>query len=449
MPHLLFLFCHSAGAALGWWQAGVWGAVAGIGITSWLWHVWHHWCGQRVLAWLRQSNPADIPSMRGMPDIWAQTAGRAARLLRQSQQREQASDARVQDLLAALQAWPDGIILLDAQSRIEWCNQTAQGHFAIELPRDARQAIGNLLREPELTAWHSAGDYSHGIRLSGSGSQPMCLSVHLYTYAEGRLLLLSRDITALEQASTMRRDFVANVSHEIRTPLTVLMGFVETLQTLPLGEAERNRYLGLMQQQARRMHHLVQDLLTLSRLEETPPPDMSGRVSVADWLLQCGEEARALSATLFTQGAQHFCFPTPEELRAAGQIVGSASELHSALTNLLSNAVRYTPADGHISVAWQKLPEGGARLSVSDTGCGISPEHLPRITERFYRPDHSRKRDSTSSGTGLGLSIVRHVLQRHGSTLHIHSVPGQGSTFRVEFPPERIHVDAAESAPPV
>jgi len=252
----------------------------------------------------------------------------------------------------------------------------------------------------------------------------------------------------------MRRDFVANVSHEIRTPLTVLMGFVETLQTLPVSDEERAHYLTLMAGQAQRMHLLVQDLLTLSRLEGSPLPGLEERVSAAALLRHCENEAHALSALLAVDGSgkplpqRRIHFPGEKEARAAGHIAGSAGELQSALTNLVSNAVRYTPAGGSITVTWQSLPGGGARLNVSDTGPGIAPEHLPRITERFYRVDRSRSRHSGSSagvgdgtpsgGTGLGLAIVKHVVQRHGGTLHIHSVVGHGSTFGVEFPAERV-----------
>jgi two-component system phosphate regulon sensor histidine kinase PhoR len=237
----------------------------------------------------------------------------------------------------------------------------------------------------------------------------------------------------------MRRDFVANVSHEIRTPLTVLAGFVETLQTLPLDEGERARYLGLMAQQAARMNRLVQDLLTLSRLEGSPPPDMHEWIAVAQLLERCAQEARALSHALCEakgRAAQQLVFPDAPALQAAGQVAGSAAELHSALANLVNNAVRYTPAGGRIEVSWSRLPGGGARFAVHDSGPGIAPEDLPRITERFYRVDRSRSRDT--GGTGLGLAIVKHVVQRHGATLHISSTPGQGAQFSVEFAPGRV-----------
>jgi two-component system phosphate regulon sensor histidine kinase PhoR len=236
----------------------------------------------------------------------------------------------------------------------------------------------------------------------------------------------------------MRRDFVANVSHEIRTPLTVLTGFVETLQTLPLSAEERGRYLGMMAQQALRMQSVVQDLLTLSRLEGSPPPGLAEWTPVQALLQRCEDEGRALSALLTHDlPRKHtMTFPPAESLRAAGDIAGVPTELQSALSNLISNAVRYTPAGGAITVEWRRLDDGGAVFSVQDTGPGIAPEHIPRLTERFYRVDRSRSRET--GGTGLGLAIVKHVLQRHGATLDIASTLGKGSVFSVTFPASRL-----------
>ncbi|MDD2691748.1 MAG: ATP-binding protein, partial [Simplicispira sp.] len=255
---------------------------------------------------------------------------------------------------------------------------------------------------------------------------------------QGRKLMLSRDITALEQAEAMRRDFVANVSHEIRTPLTVLTGFVETLQTLKLSPEENERYLALMAQQAMRMQNVVQGLLTLSRLEDSPWPGKGEWVSVQRLLEQCADEGRALSQLLTRNQSQHhtMVFPLPAPAEGLGEIAGIQSELLSALSNLVANAVRYTPASGSITVKWRWLDDGGAVFSVQDTGPGIDPKHVPRLTERFYRVDHSRSRET--GGTGLGLSIVKHVLQRHDAVLEIDSKPGRGSTFSVHFPASRV-----------
>jgi len=435
---LFFVLCQAAGAALGGWQAGPWGALAGAGAAAWLWFTWDLWRGVRVLAWLRQGDLANAPSMPGM---WGEAADRARRLLRQQQQQGAASDARLQAFLAALQASPNGVLLLDGEGRIEWCNQQAAQHFGLDAQRDLQQSVGHLLREPAFSAYLAAGDYTHDVLLAGRAStptHPVQLSVHLYPYGDGRRLMLSRDVTALQQADAMRRDFVANVSHEIRTPLTVLAGFVETLQTLPLDAPERARYLALMAQQAERMQHLVQDLLTLSRLEGSPAPGLDEWTPVQQLLQRCEREAKALSRLVLPAGAAPHVLRFPDEAaqRAAGLIAGRAPELHSALSNLIGNAVRYTPAGGVITVQWSPLADGSARWSVRDNGPGIAPEHLPRLTERFYRIDRSRSRDT--GGTGLGLAIAKHALLRHGAPLEIESVPGQGSVFSAVFPAQRL-----------
>ena len=314
-------------------------------------------------------------------------------------------------------------------------------------PRDLQQLIGNLLRDPAFAAYNAEGDYAGEVVIQGrdsSPSRPMRLSVHLHPYGQGRKLLLARDVTALEQAEAMRRDFVANVSHEIRTPLTVLAGFIETLQQLPLPEADRARYLDLMSQQAHRMQTLVSDLLTLSRLEGSPLPGPGEWTSVAGLMAQCEQEARALSVVL---GKSHELRSEPP---AGRELAGAASELHSAMSNLVTNAVRYTPASGRITLHWRDLPDGRGEFSVRDTGPGIAAEHIPRLTERFYRVDRSRSRET--GGTGLGLAIVKHVLQRHGAELRVDSTPGTGSTFAIMFPPQRIRTvtrpDAAAPARP-
>lgn len=426
-----------AGGALGGWLAGPWGAAAGAGAMAWLWFAREAWCAARLLRWLRQDEPPAAPHL---PGVWGESADRMRRLLRQRDRALADSDARLEEFLAAMQASPDGVLLLDGQSRIEWCNQQAARHFGLDPQRDLMQSVGNLLRDPTFSACLAADDFAHDVLLPGRGgtpAHPVQLSVRLYPYGDGRRLMLSRDVTQLQQAESMRRDFVANVSHEIRTPLTVLTGFVETMQTLSLTEPERVRYLDLMAQQARRMRDLVQDLLTLSRLEGSPAPGLHEWVPVRDLLERCEQEARELSQRVLPAGSapHQWRFPDAGELAAAGELAGNVAELHSALSNLAGNAVRYTPAGGAITVAWRPRADGGASFCVRDTGPGIAPEHLARLTERFYRVDRGRSRES--GGTGLGLAIVKHVLQRHGAQLHIASVPGHGSEFCAHFPAAR------------
>jgi two-component system phosphate regulon sensor histidine kinase PhoR len=299
--------------------------------------------------------------------------------------------------------------------------------------RDLQQHVVHLLRDPEFSAFFHGRNYTQEAVVPAPGStptRPRRLSLHLHPYGEGRLLLLSRDVTAVEQAEVMRRDFVANVSHEIRTPLTVLTGFVETLQSLDLPKEERNRYLQMMGLQTQRMQTLVSDLLTLSRLEGSPLPGSGEWTPVASLLAQCEQEARALAATSGKKLELKFM------LGAELAVAGMPSELQSAFSNLVSNAVRYTPSGGRVEVSAEPTPDRRLEFRVRDTGPGIAAEHLPRLTERFYRVDRSRSRET--GGTGLGLAIVKHVVQRHGGELKIASTPGAGSSFSIVLPASRV-----------
>jgi two-component system phosphate regulon sensor histidine kinase PhoR len=426
----VFLACQFGGGLLGWLIGGLHWAALGVIGGGVAWFVWDMLRGLRVVRWLRSDTPADAPAMHG---LWGEAVDRMRRALRTRDQQVQDSRQRLQDFLAAIQASPNGVVLLDAQGRIEWSNQTAADHLGIDPQRDVLQLIGNLVRDPGFTTYYAGNDYSRDIVIQGRDStptRPLKLSVQLHPYGEGRRLLLSRDITGVEQAEAMRRDFVANVSHEIRTPLTVLAGFIETMQNLPLEDEERLRYLGLMAQQAQRMQTLVSDLLMLSRLEGSPLPGAGEWTAVETLMAHCAQEGRALSDTLGK--AQHLESGAAPPL----ELAGSASELLSAMSNLVSNAVRYTPAGGTITMHWRTLPDGRGEFSVRDTGPGIAAEHLSRLTERFYRVDRSRSRET--GGTGLGLAIVKHVTQRHNAELKIDSSPGVGSTFTIVFPPSRL-----------
>jgi two-component system phosphate regulon sensor histidine kinase PhoR len=265
--------------------------------------------------------------------------------------------------------------------------------------------------------------------------------VQLHAYGENRQLLLTRDVTELAQADAMRRDFVANVSHEIRTPLTVMSGFIETLQSLPLEPQERDQYLGLMAVQALRMQDLVNDLLILSQLEGNSLPSTNDAVDLSSMMSTIESEARGLSAAQREDGEPEHVIEivVPQGLK----LLGAAKELHSAISNLVNNAVRYTPSGGLITATWEILPDQRIQLAVVDTGPGIASEHLPRLTERFYRVDRSRSRES--GGTGLGLAIVKHVMQRHGGELKIESELGKGSKFSLIFPVSRMVTPEVEA----
>ena len=436
---VVFAVCMFAGGGLGFWLASEKGLAVGMMLAAFVWLAFDSLYVARLLRWLRLEQGNETPAMMAsplpdMPGVWGEAGNRIRRLLKNRDQQLKESHARLEEFLAAMQASPSGVVLLDAQGRIEWCNQIAAQHFGFDAQRDVLQHIANLVREPAFRAYMAAADFSHDVLIPGSAStpnRPVRLSVHAHSYGKDRKLLLSRDITAVELAEAMRRDFVANVSHEIRTPLTVLSGFIETLQTLPLKEQERTRYLALMAQQSLRMQTLVNDLLTLSRLEGSPFPGANDWMTTSALLAQCEQEARALSAVLAPQGHQ-----ITFDVGPPCEIAGVQTELYSALSNLVTNAIRYTPDKGLVRVSWKVLEDGRGEFRVRDSGPGIAPEHLPRLTERFYRIDRSRSRET--GGTGLGLAIVKHVVQRHGAELLVESQPGQGSCFSITFPAFRV-----------
>ena len=440
----LVALAHLALGLLGGWWLGWPGALAGVVLAAALTWGIDAWRARRFLIWISKTNASTVPALRG---AWGEAAYRTARALRAEQQQAQLSSQRLNDFLAAIQASPNGVLLLDPNGRIEWCNDIAADHFGIDPQRDLLQHVGNLVREPAFSAYYASKNHEREVKLIGrhnTPAHPVKLSVQLHPYGNGHQLMLSRDITALAQADAMRRDFVANVSHEIRTPLTVLAGFVETLQSLPLSEEERAKYLDMMATQSDRMQTLVNDLLTLSRLGGSPLPGAGEAIDLRALMTQCEAEARGLSNLM------HPADERPQTLRFGAapmfDLTGSANELRSAVSNLINNAVRYTPGGGLIEVQWQRLPDGGARLVVTDSGPGIAPQHLPRLGERFYRVDRSRSRES--GGTGLGLAITKHVAQRHGGELQIRSELGHGSTFALEFPPQRVRAASTAALVP-
>ena len=417
---------------LGAWQ----GACIGIALVSLTLFLIDTWRSLFFLSWVRSSDILQAPDQSG---IWGDLADRVRRLLKQKDLELRASEENLRQFLSAIQASPNGVVLLDSQWHIVWSNRTASQHLGIDPEKDVYQLIGYLLRNPAFSAYARSSLYEKEIVIEGRENRsdyPQKIAVQVFPYGDGRKLLLSRDITALEQAEVMRRDFVANVSHEIRTPLTVLVGFVETLQNLKLSENEIQDFLKLMSQQALRMQTLVQDLLTLSQLEGSPLPSESEWHDFDTLWQSCYTEANGLMHVLHQKdGSSHTLqFDLPEELQAH-QISGSLEEIKSALTNLVSNALRYTPSTGAVKV-FCSLKNDHFEFSVKDTGVGISPEHLPRLTERFYRVDRSRSRDT--GGTGLGLAIVKHVVQRHGGHLRIESKLNLGSCFTLEFPASRF-----------
>jgi two-component system phosphate regulon sensor histidine kinase PhoR len=426
------LLCLVAlGAVWGWAIDSPAWTFAGALLGALAWSVLDGLRAHRVLTWLSRGESSRAPAISG---TWGDLVERCRKLIKKLDRKAQNSEARLEDFLAAIQASPNGVVLLDAQGRIEWCNLTAGSHLGVDPQRDLGQYVRNMVRAPAFTAYMAAADFDREIQIDGPGvrpSQPTKISLQIHPYGKKRKLMISRDVTAVQLAEIMRRDFVANVSHEIRTPLTVLSGFVETMQSIALEDGERTRYLGMMSQQARRMQTLVSDLLTLSRLEGSPVPGSGEWMDGDELLSHALQEACGLSQTIGSP---------PHDIKAAEGpallVSGAKTELLSAMSNLLSNAVRYTPGGGIIRAGWLRTADGGGQFFVSDTGPGIEPEHLPRLTERFYRVDRSRSRES--GGTGLGLAIVKHVAQRHGGQVDVQSTPGQGSSFMITLPASRI-----------
>ena len=406
------------------------GTLAGAGVAVLALGLHDAWNAARLAEWLRDVPAGPAPRAAG---FWAEIGYRIERALRRSEAARAAEATRLAQFLSAIEASPNGVLMLDGDDRIDWCNSVAADHFGLDPQRDRQQHVTNLLRAPAFVAHLQSGRYAQPVLVPGAAGRGT-LSVLVRPYGERMKLVLSQDVTERERGDAMRRDFVANVSHEIRTPLTVLAGFIETLGRIDLGEAERRRVLELMAQQARRMQSLVADLLTLAQLEGSPRPPADHWVALAPLLQAVEADARALSA-----GRHAIAFDAPGDV----QLAGSESELLSAIGNLVSNAVRYTPEPGRIEVRWRRHDNGAAEISVHDSGPGIAREHLPRLAERFYRIDGSRSRET--GGTGLGLAIVKHVAQRHGGELDIASEVGRGSTFRLLLPAARVRVGAGEA----
>lgn len=382
--------------------------------------------GQNLLDWLR-SPEVDPPVL---PSIWGELTYRVQRLLQSRERAIEVERARLADFLSAIEVSPNGVILVDASEHITWISTAAANHFGLDPQRDLKQRVTNLIRQPAFVQYLGAGDYRDSVKCPMASGAHHWLQIQVKEYGEGLKLILSQDITERERADHMRRDFVANVSHEIRTPLTVLSGFIETMGSLPLTEPERRRVIELMSQQAERMQTLVADLLTLAQIEGSPRPAPDGWLSVDDLMQRIETDARGLSR------GRH---PLTVSIQTDGRICEVAvveSEWLSAMGNLVSNAVRYTPEGQPIDILWRVLPDGHAEFSVKDAGLGIASEHLPRLSERFYRADGSRSRNT--GGTGLGLSIVKHVVQRHGGELKITSKVGEGSNFTITLPAVRV-----------
>jgi two-component system phosphate regulon sensor histidine kinase PhoR len=374
--------------------------------------------------WLGDARIETIPEAGG---IWDEVFSRLYKMVKLHNQTKQELAAELQYIELATSALPEGVAILNAANRIEWCNPLAQQLFNLDPEQDIMQDITYLVRQPEFVQYLHESNFNTPLIMRPARHDDMVLSIKLIPYGDEKRLLIIRDITQFERVEAMRRDFVANVSHEMRTPLTVVSGFLENLEDMPdLNKDSSRRALHLMAEQTRRMDNLVADLLTLSRLENEQSPLREESVDIKQLLDEVYLDGKLLS------GDRH---PLQIEITVETKLLGNRDELQSAFGNLLSNAIRYTPEGGAISLRWFER-DGQPVFSVQDSGIGIGAQHIPRLTERFYRVDRSRSRET--GGTGLGLAIVKHIAMRHQAKLEVSSEEAKGSTFTLVFPAKRV-----------
>jgi two-component system, OmpR family, phosphate regulon sensor histidine kinase PhoR len=401
------------------WETDQWLLVFLLGAVGVV--VWDLVNLRRLERWLRLTRKLDPPRSLG---LWGEIFDGLYQMRRRSRDRDNRRRNLVRKYRESVKAVPDATVVLTADYRIDWFNEAARNFLGLQWPRDEGQRITNIVRHPDFVAFlATATRVPRALSLPAPVDGRIWLEVRLIPYAKKRYLLLARDTTALKRLETMRSDFVANVSHELRTPLTVIYGVAESLADEVGNDPGLARSVHLLQEQAERMKHLVDDLLLLARLESGDAPANGHWVDVPALLTKLLEEGRLLS------GARNHQL----ELDAAPGLFlfGNETELRSAFANLIFNAVHYTPDGGTIRLRWFADVRGGV-LEVEDTGIGIEPQHIDRLTERFYRVDAGRSK--SRGGTGLGLAIVKHVLMRHDAQLKIDSEPGKGSRFTCIFP---------------
>jgi two-component system, OmpR family, phosphate regulon sensor histidine kinase PhoR len=415
------------GLAIGWLFGNVWVGLAAALALNLSWQFANLF---RTDWWLRHRSYADAPDVGG---VWGDVIAQIVRLHRRKRFHKQRFVQLVRQLQRSTAALPNGVVMLNGQREIMWFNRTAARLLDLRRTADLGLRIDNLLRDPEFARYLAGGDYSNAVVIRQTKVDDQYLSLHVVPYGEGQQLLLVTDVSRQMKLEAMRKDFVANASHELRSPLTVISGYLETLSQDPALDRDLQGPVAEMRRQAERMTGIIQDLLALSRLEEAEEVVGGEPVDIA-----------ALLAILRKDVLARPSHPRDVRVRvdSDAQLIGDEPEIHSAFSNLVDNAAKYTPADGSIETRWW-VDEDGGHFSVTDTGIGIPAEHIPRLTERFYRVDSGRSR--SSGGSGLGLAIVKHVLQRHGADLEISSTLGTGSTFACHFPPHRVQRVNVES----
>jgi len=385
----------------------------------------------RVIRWLRADQIALAPDLSGP---WGELVAMVARLYRRKQFHKQRLLRLLRELRRSTAAMPDGVVVLNPQAEILWFNRTAARLLGFRGKSDFGLRIENLVRQPEFVRYLRDGDYSGPVIVRSSIGGNQYLSLQIVPYGAGQLLTLVRDVTREARLESMRKDFVANASHELRSPLTVISGYLETLAQDTEIDPLLHGPLQEMRRQAIRMTSIVQDLLELSRLESSDSDAAASPIDVAALMSQLRQDVLARSL-----------HPANVQVRADSnaKLLGEEIQIHSAFSNLVDNAAKYTPVEGSVQIRWWTDDKGG-HFSVTDTGMGIAASHIPRLTERFYRADPGRSR--ATGGSGLGLAIVKHVLQRHGAHLSVESEEGRGSKFTCHFPRQRIQTIAALAA---
>ena len=416
----------AVGLAAGWLLGSLW---AGLACALALHLAWVLANLFRLEWWLRHRNFADPPDVGG---VWGEIIAQVVRLHRRKRFHKQRFVQLMRQLQRSTAALPNGVVILNAQREIVWFNRRAAQLLELRTTADLGMRIEHLLREPEFLRYLARQDYSNPVVIRPTVAEDSYLSLQVAPYGDGQLLLLVSDVSRQMRLEAVRRDFVANASHELRSPLTVVSGYLETLGQDPALDPDLLGPVAEMRRQAERMTSIIRDLLELSRLEETDEVVGGAPIDVAAILALLRKDVLARPVH-------------PHEVRvrieSAAQLIGDEPEIHSAFSNLVDNAAKYTPPEGAIEMRWWTDEDGG-HLAVTDTGFGIPPEHIPRLTERFYRVDAGRSR--ATGGSGLGLAIVKHVLQRHGAQLEVQSTLGEGSSFTCHFPAERL---AREVAP--
>ncbi len=413
------------GALLGWLYGHILSGVALALALALAWNLFNlYWLDR----WLQDRSRLDPPETSG---LWQDVVSRVVRLHRRKRYHKQRLLEVFRELRRSTSAMPDGVVVLNAAWEILWFNRAAGRLLDLRRRADSGLRITNLVREPAFAYYLGAGRFDEPLVVARGAESEVHLSLQVVPYAADQRLMLVRDVSRQMALETMRKDFVANASHELRSPLTVVTGYLETLLSDEQLDAGLRAPLAEMQRQARRMNGIVGGLLDLSRLDaatqEAGAEDVDVPALIA--VLRKDVQARAVHPELqVAQGSD-------------AHLAGDQAEILSAFSNLVDNAVKYTPASGAGQVSWQVGADGAACFTVADTGPGIAAEHLPRLTERFYRVDPGRARDA--GGTGLGLAIVKHVLQHHGATLEIDSRPGVGSRFSCVFPSRRVRTAEA------